>query len=76
VYSGNYDFNISYLTRGNVLDSYEPKKNAINSLTLGDKELKIKNNKLTFSRGMSCNLTFGMYSLIFLSKPENYDDRD
>jgi len=25
---------------------------------------------------MSCDLTPGMYSLIFLSKPESYDDQD
>jgi len=43
---------------------------------LEDKELKIKDNKIIFSSGMSCDLTPGLYSLIFLSKPENYDDQD
>jgi len=71
--SYNCDFNISNLTRGNVLDKgYGPKKSPSNSLTLGDKEIKIKNNKITFSSGMSCDLTAGLYSLIFLSKPENF----
>jgi len=68
-----YDLNISNFTRGNVLDKgYGPKKSANNSLTLEDKELKIKDNKKTFSNGMSCDLTPGLYSLIFLSTPENY----
>jgi len=36
--SHNYDFNMSNLTRGNLLDNgYGPKKTANNSLTLGDK---------------------------------------
>jgi len=39
-----------------------------------DLKLKIKDNKITFSSGMSCDLTPGLYSLIFLRKPENYDD--
>jgi len=52
------------------------KKSANNSLTLGDKELKTKDNKITLSSGMSCDLTPALYSLIFLSKPENYDDQD
>jgi len=55
---------------------YGPKKTANNSLTLRDIELKIKDNKITFSSGMSCDLTPGLYSLIFLSKPESYDDQD
>jgi len=60
----------------------DPKKTAHNSLTLEDKELKIKDNKITFSSGMSSDLTTGSdgsettESLIFLSKAENYDDQD
>jgi len=62
--SYNYDFNISNLTRGYVLDKgYEPKKTANNSLTLGDRELKIKDDKMKFSSGISCDLTPGLYSL-------------
>jgi len=72
----NYDFNIINLTRGKVSDKgYGPKTTANNLLTLGDKELKFKDNKVTFSSGMSCALSPGQYSLIFLSKHENYDDQ-
>jgi len=72
--SYNYNFN---LTRGNVLyKGYGPKKTADNSLTLADKELKIKDDKITFCSGINCDLTPGLYSLIFLSKPEKYDDQD
>jgi len=54
----NYDFNISNLTRGNVLDKgYGLKKTENNSLTLGDKELKIKDSKISFSCGITCDLT-------------------
>jgi len=60
-----------------VLDKgYGPKKTASNSLTLGYKEFKIKDNKIPFSSGMSCDLTPSMYSLIFFSKTENYDGQD
>jgi len=31
---------------------------------------------ITFSSGISCDLIPGLYSLSFLSKPENYDDQD
>jgi len=41
---------------------------------LVNKELKIKDNKITFSSGMSCDLT--PHSLTFLSKLENYNDQD
>jgi len=68
----NYDLNIS----NSNSKGYGPKKSANNSLILGDKELKIKDNKITFSSGTSCDLTPGLCSLIFLSKPENYDDQD
>jgi len=41
------------------------KKSANNSLTLGDKELKTKDNKITLSSGMSCDLTPALYSSNF-----------
>jgi len=73
--SYNYDFNISNLTRWNLLDKgYGPKKSVNNSITFGDKELKIKGKKLKFFGGMSCDLTLGLYSLIFRIKPANYND--
>jgi len=60
-----------------VLDKgYGPKNTANNSLTLGDKELKVKDNKITFSSGLSCDLTPGLYSLIFRSKPESRFEND
>jgi len=31
---------------------------------------------MSFSSGMSCDLTFGLYSQIVLSEPKNYDDKD
>jgi len=53
---------------------YGPKKSVNNSITFGDKELKIKGKKLKFFGGMSCDLTLGLYSLIFRIKPANYND--